>query len=215
MTETSPGWYADAEDDAQVRYWDGIAWTTQTMPASALGASVPATRGPDDPFAAPESGEARSASTGPRAARAGAAIVGAMALSAVGALGMALLANDGLVATDPNGATLVDLEELGPSDEERLASDARRDAQWLSVEVDTFRMENDGEFPDLHQVGDEVVIDDSWTYGLSEGVDLGGLDARDESYWCVWVVADGTEAGTYEHRFSWYGEGGTGPGDCS
>ncbi|WP_230486940.1 DUF2510 domain-containing protein [Nocardioides anomalus] len=40
MTQTPAGWYADPQDPAQYRYWDGAAWTEHRSPRSQTGAQV-------------------------------------------------------------------------------------------------------------------------------------------------------------------------------
>ncbi len=46
---TAPGWYADPSNPAQVRWWDGVAWSPHTQP---LAAPAPATaRLPNPQFA--------------------------------------------------------------------------------------------------------------------------------------------------------------------
>lgn len=49
MTVTPAGWYPDPQNPAQLRYWDGQAWSESTAPAAPAAPSAPAT--PVDPAA--------------------------------------------------------------------------------------------------------------------------------------------------------------------
>lgn len=42
MTTPEPGWYPDPTDAAQQRWWDGAAWTSESLPVPAPPASPPA-----------------------------------------------------------------------------------------------------------------------------------------------------------------------------
>lgn len=48
MGESSapPGWYADPEDETQLRYWDGSSWTESRSPAPTSGSPAPSATAP-------------------------------------------------------------------------------------------------------------------------------------------------------------------------
>lgn len=48
MEIRTAGWYPDPQDENNMRYWDGVEWTTRTTPMHKSGLTTPSATEPDD-----------------------------------------------------------------------------------------------------------------------------------------------------------------------
>lgn len=170
MTQPPANWYPDPQQPAQLRYWDGVQWTSHVAPGQT-------------PAPAYGSPAASSTAPTPKQRMSG----GAIAAIVVGCVAGGLIILGILAAI----AIPVFLNQREKAD----AAGTRASAMNAAIALEDYYADFPGVDPIVAATADGVSVSTpdgqvAQTATFDDGVTLGGFITYNSGEWCVWVKKD-------------------------